>query len=55
MKEKLKTFLAYVLQGFAVTVVLYAVAATVCIRIQRPDFTESQILIKMFVWDYEGE
>lgn len=55
LKQNAKTVASFALKTFALTLLTYAVGATVYIRIQHPDFTETQVLIKIFIWDYEGE
>ena len=51
MKQKHRDRVLWVLMVF----LLIVVVAITAIRIRHPKFTETQILIKLVNWTYEGE
>lgn len=54
-KKKFKEIAGTAVSSLLMIIILVGVLWSVKIRIDHPEFTETQIFIKMFIWDYEGE
>ena len=55
MFKWLKNCLTSLMMVTLIVGMFYLIISSVVIRVKHPEFSETQVLIKMFIWDYDGE